>query len=151
MRQAFETAAKVYEDVKKTVAKKWEVFKNNFEGTKSAMAQEVMKAESPEDLIATGKKLMEQGEALKKEQQDVKQEELGEDSKYETGKSEMMDSARDEADLMNKEHERLEYEKEVKAQEEADMAKQIELDNLKAAEELAAHEEYVKTTQAAGK
>ncbi len=102
MRQAFEKAAQVYEGVKKSVQEKWDGFKKKFEGTKSEMSQEVMSAKSPDDLIALGKKLQEQGEALKVEEQGVKQEEAGEGEKYEVGKKEMMDADYEEGHEMNK-------------------------------------------------
>lgn len=102
MRQAFEKAAQVYEGVKKSVQEKWDGFKKKFEGAKSEMSQEVMNAKSPDDLIALGKKLQEQGEALKIEEQGVKQEGAGEDEKYEAGKKEMMDADYEEGHEMNK-------------------------------------------------
>src|SRR5665647_3910963 len=76
MRDVFEKVASAAEAVKEKISKGWENIKQKFEGTKSEMAQEVMDAKSPEDLIAAGKKLQEQGEALKAEEAGVKQEEV---------------------------------------------------------------------------
>ena len=134
MRQAFEAATKVYETVKKSVREKWEAFKNKFEGTKTEIAQEVLKAESPEDLIATGKKLQEQGEALKLEQESIKREEVGEE-KLEGDKNAIIENAHEEALIENEKFD------ETKVVEKAE-AERV------AAEEQAAHEEYVKQTEA---
>ncbi len=96
MRAAFEKVAKAYEGAKESVKNKWENFKKKFEGTKSEMSQEVMKAESPEELIALGKKLQQQGEALQAEEGGIRQEET-QKGKMEAQKSEMIESAHGEA------------------------------------------------------
>jgi len=136
-RQMFEGVQKAYEIVKKTVAEKWEAFKNKFEGTKSEMANEVMKAESPEDLIATGKKLQEQGEALKLEQESVKQEEAGEDQKHEAAETEMKNELHGEANEMNKEFDANKAAEEA-ALEKARIAEEDRLQAVAEAEQLAA-------------
>ena len=101
MKQAFEKVAQTYETVKKTVKEKWENFKNKFEGTKSEASQEIMKAESPDDLIASGKKLQEKGEALKIEKDGVEKEEL-QGKGLEEEKSGMIEDAHEEALEENK-------------------------------------------------
>ena len=101
MREAFEKVQKTYEAVRGSINEKFKSFRQKFEGTKSEMAQEVMKAESPEDMIALGKKLQEQGEALKAENAGIEDEEVGEEGKYEAGKKEMLDKDHDEANEMN--------------------------------------------------
>lgn len=135
MRQAFEAAAKAYETVKKSIQEKWEGFKKKFEGTKAEASQEVMNAKTPEDLIALGKKLQQQGETLKLEEEGLKQEEG-----MQIEKEVEMNVTKDEAD----------YQESVKAQESADMDKMIEIDRIqteKEAQEQVEHEEYVKKTQ----
>lgn len=142
MGQAFEAATKAYETVKKSVSEKWESFKNKFEGTKTEMAQQVIDAKSPEDLIAAGKKLQEQGEALKMEQESVKQEETGD---------EMIGAAQTEAGFMNTEFDESRAAEKVETERlatEEVAAEQAESERV-AAEEQAAHEELVKKTEAA--
>jgi hypothetical protein len=144
MRQVWEAASNAYEKVKKSVQEKMEAFRNRFEGTKSEMVKQVIDAQSPEDLIAAGKKLQEQGEALRIQEQEARIEDgevSAKLSEKEGVESQMLDEATRENEVFNAdreaESERLEYEKEVKAQEEADMAKQIEMDNLLAEKEAA--------------
>src|SRR3989339_160803 len=79
MKKVFKRVSQAYETVKKSVQEKRREFKKNFERIKSEMLQEVMKAESPEDLIALGKKFQEQGEVLKAEQDGIKQKEIEEE------------------------------------------------------------------------
>jgi hypothetical protein len=81
--EAFKKAQETYKSVKEAISQKWEGFKKKFEGTKSEMANEVMNAKTPEDLIALGKKLQEQGESLQSEQLGIETEETGEDDKFE--------------------------------------------------------------------
>ena len=101
MREAFEKVQKTYEAVKTSIQEKLKEFKQKFEGTKSEMAQEVTDAKSPEDLIAAGKKLQEQGEILKAENAGIEEEEASEEGKYEAGKKEMIGIDHDEANEMN--------------------------------------------------
>ena len=68
MKKIFEAGKAAYENVQKTVQEKWEGFKQKFEGTKNEMSQELLNAKTSEELIALGKKLQEQGEALKIEE-----------------------------------------------------------------------------------
>ncbi len=93
-RKAFEAVMQKYEGVKESLQKKWESFKNKFEGTKSEMSQEVMKAETPEELIALGKRLQEKGETLKVERDGIENEESQEDTSYENKKQEATNEAR---------------------------------------------------------
>ena len=133
MRQAFEAVSKAYETVKKSVQEKWEGFKQKFEGTKSEMSREVMEAKSPDDLIALGKKLQEQGEALKIEEQEVKQEGTQEEQNHETNKAEMINEAHGEALEMNQE-----FDANKAAEEEAKRKAEIaEQDRLAAEQEAA--------------
>lgn len=115
--------ASVFEKVKKTVQEKWEGFKKKFESAKSEMSQEVLSAKTPDDMIATGKKLQEQGEVLKTEEEGVKKEEV--------------DEARDEADIENKSFD----ERKVKEKMETEHGEAIEMnkefDEAKIAEEKA--------------
>jgi hypothetical protein len=102
MKQTFEKATQIYEGIKKSIQEKWDGFKKKFEGTKSKISQEVINAKSPDDLIALGKKLQEQGETLKNEEQNMKQEKSSKDGKYETKKKEMLDADHKETYEINK-------------------------------------------------
>lgn len=88
------------EGVKKSVQEKWDGFKKKFEGAKSELSQEVMSAKSPEDLIALGKKLQAQGEALQLEEDGVKQEEAQGEG-LEANKAEMIKADQIEGFEMN--------------------------------------------------
>jgi hypothetical protein len=129
MKAAFEKVAQTYETVKKSVQEKWEGFKKKFEGTKTEASQEVMNAETPDDLIALGKKLQAQGEALKAEEGEIKQEESTGEA-LEAEKGEMFEDAHEEALVENEKFD------ENKA------AEQAEAERV-AAEDKAAHEQYV--------
>ncbi len=135
-----------FEKVKKTVQEKWEGFKKKFESVKSEMSQEVLSAKTPDDMIATGKKLQEQGEALKMEEESVKQEEMdeardeadAENVKFNERKSgEKAEAERDEAIEMNKDFDKAKIAEE-KAKENAKIAEEARLsaeaDAAKAAE-----------------
>jgi hypothetical protein len=80
-------------EIKKSIQEKWKEFREKFEGVRDEMAQEVMSSDSPEDLIAAGKRIQARGEALKMEADGIKVERQEEDEK--------MDSDRDEAIGMN--------------------------------------------------
>lgn len=123
MKQAFEKVASAYETVKKSVQEKWGGFKKKFEGIKTEMSQEVLSAKTPEDLIALGKKLQEQGEVLKLEEDSVKQEEAQEEA-LEADKNALIENAHEEALVENEKFD------ENKAAEKAEA-------------EQAAHEQYV--------
>ncbi len=141
MRKTFEAAAQAYENVKKTVQEKWEAFKNKFEGTKTGMSQEVLSAKTPEDLIALGKKLQEQGEALKLEEESVKQEDTNNAHNEALGEIKMQTEAWDDNKQFdeNKAAEKAENER---AAAEQLVTEQAEAQRV-AAEEQAAHEQYV--------
>jgi hypothetical protein len=125
-----EGVTNVYENVKKAVAEKWEGFKKKFEGTKSEMSLEVMNAKSPEDLILLGKKLQEQGEALKLEEDGVKKEGIENDHEEALKDNESFDKekAHGEALEENKAFE------EDKATKEAEKAAEEERKRLQAEE-----------------
>jgi len=133
MKIAFEKVASTYETVKKSVQEKWEGFKKKFEGTKTEASQEVMNAKTPEDLIVLGKKLQEQGEALKAEEESVKQEET-QGENLESQKAEMTDNVHEEALIEDENFDETKATETVKAE------------NV-VAEEEAAHEAYVKKTE----
>lgn len=134
----WEKVTQAYEGVKKTIQEKWAAFKQEFEGVKTEMSQEIMTAKTPEELILIGKKLQEQGEVLKAEQEGVEEEETGVDEQYAVGKeadykeaikeNEILDahvSAIDEDETFNKEREEnIEREK---LQQEKDAAKLAEI------------------------
>lgn len=151
----FEGAVTAYQEVKKTIKDKWEGFKKKFEETKSEMSQEVMKAETPEDLIALGKKLQEQGETLKAEQGELEKEEA-EDKEMaaEMGKEYDEETAYQNATEKTKKDQKKElagavaeeYDQEIETQKAE--AKQLEMDKQnQAAEDAAAAEEILKKLQ----
>ncbi|HRY82913.1 MAG TPA: hypothetical protein P5232_04430 [Candidatus Moranbacteria bacterium] len=119
-----ETPKNVYETVKEALAKKWENFKKKFEGAKSEMSKEVMDAKSPEDLIALGKKLQEQGEALRLEKDSAEREETGEEEIHKEANEE--NKAFDEAEAVKKAEEeaaKIKFEEEKVKKEEEDRGK----------------------------
>lgn len=103
MREVFTKVKGAYDNAKALFQETWKKFGEKFEGTKSEMAQDVMKAESPEDLIAAGKKLQEKGEALKMEEGIIKNKGMKGAEIYEAGKKELVDADHDEANEMNAE------------------------------------------------
>ncbi len=138
--------ASVFEKVKKTVQEKWEGFKKKFASAKSEMSQEVLSAKNPDDMIATGKKLQEQGEVLKAEEDGVKQEEKEEahgeanieNANFDERKAkEKAESEQGEAIEMNKDFDKAKVAEE-KAREKAELAEEARLsdeaDAIKAAE-----------------
>ena len=133
-----------YEKVKSAVAEKWEGFKKKFEGTKSEMSQEVMDAKSPEDLIALGKKLQEQGEALKLEKDGVEKEEMGNDHEEALKDNETFDKEKAHGEALEENNAFDEAEATKKASEEAEKARiQAEEDAKKIAEDAKKAEELL--------
>lgn len=127
----FENAVQKFEKVKTSIQEKWQGFKKKFEGTKGELSQEVMKAETPEDLIVLGKKLQEQGEALKVEQGALEKEEAESGEKHETDKRSIVEADQEEANEMHENKELAgvmaeEYDQEIETQKAE--AKQLEMD-----------------------
>jgi chromatin segregation and condensation protein Rec8/ScpA/Scc1 (kleisin family) len=79
MGKMFEGVKNVAEKIKQGAKEMRKKFSEKFENAKKELADKIMGAKSPEDMIALGKKLQEQGETLKAEEAGVKQEELSED------------------------------------------------------------------------
>jgi len=79
MKNFGEKIARGIETIKQGAKEMRKAFSEKFENAKKELAEKVLGAKSPEDMIALGKKLQEQGEALKAEEVGVKQEELSED------------------------------------------------------------------------
>jgi len=75
----FEGVKNVAEKITQGAKEMRKKFSEKFENAKKELADKIMGAKSPEDMIALGKKLQEQGEILKAEEAGVKQEELSED------------------------------------------------------------------------
>lgn len=71
----FEGVKNVAEKIKQGAKEMREAFMQKFEKSKKELAEKVLGAKSPEDMIALGKKLQEQGETLQRENQEVQKEE----------------------------------------------------------------------------
>lgn len=97
MRKTFEKLSATYEGVKKTIQEKWEGFIKKFEGTKLEASKEAMSAQSPDDLIALGRKLQKQGEILKAEEKNLNSEKTDETNKYKAEEDKLLNDDHAEA------------------------------------------------------
>jgi len=93
-----------YDKVRESISKKLEDFKKKFETSKTEMSQEMMKAETPEDMIALGKKLQEQGEALKVEEASANEETKNEDFAGEMAKEDDLEIEHQKAERQGEEN-----------------------------------------------
>lgn len=113
----FEKIQKTYEAAKSGIKEGIEKFRKKFEGTRDGLAKEVASAKSPEELIALGKKLQEQGEALRAEESEVNKNAENSEMAAEISK---------------------EYDEEIAYQNAAEKTNQLEVDRKKDEEESAA-------------
>jgi hypothetical protein len=134
MRKEFEDAAVTYDRGKKEAQKHKEAVGRSFEGAKTKMAQEILTANSAEDLMALAKKLREKSEFLKSAEGQVGDEDAGWDKAYEDRKSSLL-----EADY-NEGHETKKSEEKESA---SLAAKKLEEDNLKDKEKSAKQAEEI--------
>lgn len=169
MKNLVEGAMGMAKEIKKSVQEKWKMFKEKFDGTKNEMAKEVAQAESPEDLIAAGEKLIEQGKALKAEKQEVQEEEnfekesnLAEEELAVTGNNERIsesidkgeriaaqDTAEKQATWEEEKKTAAEYAAKSKASDEAKIAKTLAKLNVEKSESTSAEKtEAVKPEKA---
>lgn len=147
-KKMFEAVVQKYEGVKKSIQERWESFKNKFEGSKSELSQDVLKAGTPDELLAVAEKIKNEAEAMKAEQDGIKQEESREDAAYEDERQTEVNRAHEE---VFKGHEKYEEASEMnrafdenKAAEEAALEKaRIAAEEKKTAEDDAARREEI--------